>query len=61
MMRDMARIGQAYAMGVGEFYWNDPDSRSHLIDSFRSLTPEDVKAASDKFLTSAGLSTIIVK
>ena len=61
MMRDMARIGQAFAMGTGEYYWSDPDSRAHLIEAFRSLTPESVKAAAEKYLTKDGLATIIVK
>jgi len=61
MMRDMARIGQAYAMGVGEFFWNDPDSRTHLIEGFKALTPDAVQAAAAKYLTPDGLSTIIVK
>ena len=61
MMRDMARIGQAFAMGVGEYYWGDPDSRAHLIESFRSVAPESVKAAAAKYLTKDGLATIIVK
>jgi len=60
MMRDMARIGQAYAMGVGEFFWSDPDSRAKLVTRLRDLTPEQVEAAA-KWLEAERLMTIIVK
>lgn len=60
MMRDMARIGQAYAMGIGEFYWGDPDARTHLIERLKAITPEQVEAARH-YLDSSKLLTIIVK
>ncbi len=61
MMRDMARIGQAYAMGVGEYYWSDPDSRAHLIEAFKTLTPEVVQSAAETYLTVDRFMTVIVK
>lgn len=61
MMRDMSRIGQAFAMGVGEFLWDDPESRAHLIEALESTTPEKVRAVAGKHLGTNGLTTIIVK
>jgi zinc protease len=60
LMRDMARIGQAFAMGTGEFYWGDPDSRARLIQQLNALTPEQVEAAK-AWLPMDRLITVIVK
>jgi len=60
LMRDMPRIGQAYAMGTGEFYWGDPDSRAKLIRELSALTPEQVEAAK-AWLPMDRLITVIVK
>jgi predicted Zn-dependent peptidase len=61
LMRDMSRIGQAFAMGTGQLYWNDPESRAHLLDALNGLTPEEVTAAAQKFMKPGDLSRVIVK
>jgi predicted Zn-dependent peptidase len=60
-MRDMPRIGQAFAMGVGEFLWGDPQWNQHVLDSIGKASPEAISAAASKFMTPQGLSTAVVK
>lgn len=60
LMRDMPRIGQAYAMGVGEFFWNDPERRKNISELLKQLTPEDVEAAAKAYLKPDEMSFIIV-
>ncbi|HHE46999.1 MAG TPA: insulinase family protein, partial [Bacteroidetes bacterium] len=61
MMRSMSRIGQAYAMGIGEFFRGDPDYRTHLIGDLREVTAQQVEDATRKYLGLRGMSTVIVE
>lgn len=61
MMRSMSRIGQAYSMGVGQFYWEDPESGSKLVDALASVTAEQVESAIAKYLTADNMSVVIVQ
>lgn len=51
MMRDMSAIGQAYSMGVGEFYWEDPNHRVRILDEINSVTSDNVANVVNKYLT----------
>lgn len=61
LMRDMSRIGQAYSLGVGELYWQNPNNRSDLLQALNDIQPEAVQSAARKYLTETGLTTVIVK
>ena len=60
MMRDMPRIGQAYAMGIGEFYWSDPERRQFVTDQILDMTPEEVTSAARKYLKFDSFNRMIV-
>jgi|GEM_PF-1486153 len=60
MMRSMARIGQAYSMGTGEYYWNNPESGTNISDELNALSKEDVNNAANKFLIAHDFQIIIV-
>ncbi len=61
LMRDMPRIGQAYAMGVGEFFWNDPERRQHISEMLKKLNPTEVQFAAKSYLIPDEMSVIIVR
>ncbi len=61
MMRSMPRAGQAFAMGLGEFFWNDPKRREHFIDQLNEIEPIDVEAAVLKYLHSVVSSEVFVR
>ncbi|MFH0765275.1 MAG: insulinase family protein, partial [Calditrichota bacterium] len=61
LMRDMARIGQAYAMGVGEFYWQAPQQRQEFIKEMSTLTGASVTTAAKKYLGKDGFLTVVVE
>ncbi len=61
MMRSMSRIGQAYSMGVGQFYWGDPEANGRLATELPKVTAEQVGAAVKKYLVKENLSIVIVK
>ena len=61
MMRDMPRIGQAFAMGVGEFYWRNPDHRQTLIDDLMNITPDQVCDAVRNFFSADGFRILVVE
>jgi predicted Zn-dependent peptidase len=60
MMRSMARIGQAYSMGTGEYYWNNPESGTNISDELNALSKEDVNNAANKFLIAHDFQIVIV-
>ena len=60
LMRDMPRIGQAYAMGVGEFYWNDPERRAWIVRELKKLTGNEVSSAAREYLKAEGFHVMIV-
>ena len=61
MMRAMSRIGQAYSMGVGEFFYGDPESSSRLTQQLPQVTPQQVSDAAGQYLDGEGLSVFKVK
>jgi len=61
LMRSMSRIGQAYAMGIGEFYWDEPGYRERLIKEISEVTFKKVEEVVRKYLSSQVMATVIVK
>lgn len=61
LMRDMSRIGQAYAMGVGEFYWHDPNRRTALISQLKEINAKDVQNVARKYMSGDGFSLFIIE
>ena len=61
LMRSMSRIGQAYSMATGEFYWNDPGYREQLVEKIKQVTAEQVEAVVAKYLACGEMSVVIVK
>jgi len=61
MMRDMPRIGQAYAMGVGEFYWSNPYRRKFITDGILDLNPEEVTIAARKYMKKDNFHLVVVQ
>ena len=61
MMRSMSRISQAYAMGIGEFYWSDPSYRDKIIDEIRHVTASQVEESARKYMKAAKMATVIVE
>jgi len=61
LMRSMPRIGRAYAMGTGEFYWHDPEYRDRFISALSQVSAQQVEDAARKYLPHGAMSTAIVK
>ncbi len=61
MMRSMSRISQAYAMGIGEFYWSDPSYRDKIINEIRHVTASQVEESARKYMKAAKMATVIVE
>ncbi|MBM3328794.1 MAG: insulinase family protein [Calditrichaeota bacterium] len=61
LMRDMSRIGQAWSMATGDYYWGDPEARTHLIEALKKVDSEGVGAVVRRYLTGDGLTTVMVK
>ncbi len=61
LMRDMSRIGQAYAMGVGEYFRHDPNRRVALIAQLKEINAKDVQNAARKYMSDEGFSLLIIE
>ena len=61
MMRSMARIRQAYSVGTGEFYWQNPEAGINIDAELDLLDEDEVNRAARKFLNHEGFHIIIVR
>ncbi|MDP8229281.1 MAG: pitrilysin family protein [Candidatus Electryoneaceae bacterium] len=61
MMRAMSRIGQAYSMGVGEFFYGDPESSGQLAQQLPRVTAQQVSEVAGQYLDAEGLFVLKVK
>ncbi len=61
MMRSMSRIGQAFSMCAGQFYWDDPDSGNKLTKALPKVTPDHVEAVIVKYLQPERMSVVVVQ
>ncbi|MFN3820780.1 MAG: M16 family metallopeptidase [bacterium] len=61
LMREMSRMSQAYQMGMGIAYWNDPFHLQKLISRFSQVTPESVQRVARRYFSPEGLKVVWVK
>jgi len=57
----MSRIGQAFSMCAGQFYWDDPDSGNKLTKALPKVTPDHVEAVIVKYLQPERMSVVVVQ